>query len=30
MAQLHRRVETLESEQKASNIDAQIVRLSSY
>ena len=30
MAQLRRRVETLESQQKASDIDAQIVRLSSY
>ena len=30
MAHLRRRVETLESQQKASDIDAQIVRLSSY
>ena len=30
MAQLRRRVETLESQQKASDTDAQIVRLSSY
>ena len=30
MAQLRRRVETLESQQKASQVDAQIVRLSSY
>ena len=30
MAKLRRRVETLESQQKASDIDAQIFRLSSY
>ena len=30
MPQLRRRVETLESQQKASDVDAQIVRLSSY